>query len=66
MRSFRDMIIRSDKDHHKKVLAVPDFYSVSELRDLLFHVQEHRFTIPQLKEYLDTLGLSFVALRHQK
>ena len=55
IRSFRDMIIRSDKDHHKGVLAVPDFYSVSELRDLLFHVQEHRFTIPQLKEYLDTL-----------
>ena len=66
IRSFRDMIIRSDKDHHKGVLAVPDFYSVSELRDLLFHVQEHRFTIPQLKEYLDTLGLKFCGFESPK
>ena len=25
----------------------------------LFHVQEHRFTIPQLKDHLDNLGLKF-------
>ena len=59
MRLFRDMIIRSDKDHHKQVFTVPDFYSFSEVRDLLFHVKEYRFTIPHLKEYLDTLGLKF-------
>ena len=59
MKSFRDMIIKSDKDHHKQVLAFRDFYSASELRDLLFHVHEHRFTIPQLKDYLEKLGLKF-------
>ena len=45
--------------HHKSILTSGDFYSVSTLRDLLFHVQEHRFTIPQLKNCLDELGLKF-------
>ena len=59
MKSFREMIIKSNEDHHKEVLKFPDCYSLSELRDLLFHVREHRFTIPQLKDHLDKLGLKF-------
>ena len=59
MRSFRDIIINSDGEHHTQVLAFSDFYSLSEFRDLLFHVQEHRFTLPQIKDYLDKLGLVF-------
>jgi tetratricopeptide (TPR) repeat protein/SAM-dependent methyltransferase len=37
-----------------------DFFSVSECRDLLFHVQERRFTIPQIKEVLNALKLRFI------
>lgn len=37
-----------------------DFYSTSHCRDLLFHVHEHRFTIPQLKECINGLGLKFL------
>ena len=37
-----------------------DFFSMSECRDLLFHVQEHRFTLPQLEEALTELGLEFL------
>jgi len=37
-----------------------DYYYLSECRDLLFHVQEHRFTLPQIKQSLDTLGLEFI------
>ena len=59
MRSFRNMIMESDKDHHSQVLRFPDFYSLNELRDLLFHVQEHRFTIPKIRDHLDKLGLKF-------
>ena len=59
MRSFRNIVIKSDKDHHNLIIKSTDFYSLSPLKDLLFHVQEHRFTIPQLKEYLDELGLKF-------
>ena len=59
MRSFRSDVINSSEEHHKRVRSAKDFYSLSELRDLLFHVQEHRFTIPQLKDCLSELDLKF-------
>jgi tetratricopeptide (TPR) repeat protein/2-polyprenyl-3-methyl-5-hydroxy-6-metoxy-1,4-benzoquinol methylase len=37
-----------------------DFFSLSECRDLIFHVQEHRFTVPQIETALQDLGLDFV------
>jgi 2-polyprenyl-3-methyl-5-hydroxy-6-metoxy-1,4-benzoquinol methylase len=59
MKSFRTTVMTSDKSHHKKILISSDFYSLSTLRDLLFHVQEHRFTIPQIQDCLAELGLKF-------
>ena len=59
MRLFRDEVIKSKKEHHKIIRKGLDFYSLSTLRDLLFHVQEHRFTIPQIKDCLNKLGLKF-------
>ena len=53
MRSFRDEINQSKKEHHKSVFRFRDYYTLSELKDLMFHVQEHRFTIPQIKDLLD-------------
>ena len=35
------------------------------MRDLLFHTQEHRFTISKIKEYLDKLGLIFLGFEDQ-
>jgi SAM-dependent methyltransferase len=37
-----------------------DFFSMSGCRDLLFHVQEHRFTLPQVESMLSRLGLEFL------
>ena len=37
-----------------------DFSTLSGCRDLLFHVQETRFTIPEIKAALDRLKLSFL------
>ena len=37
-----------------------DFYSTSECRDLLFHVQEHRMTLPQIKAFLVAQELQFL------
>ena len=59
IKSFRSGVINSDKDYHKQILGFNDFYTLSELRDLLFHVQEHRFTIPKIRDCLDELGLKF-------
>ena len=38
----------------------PDFYSTSECRDLLFHVQEQQLTIPQIKSLLADNALRFL------
>ena len=43
-----------------------DFYSLSNLKDLLFHVQEHRFKVSQIKGYLDKLGLQFCGFESVK
>ena len=32
---------------------------------MLFHVQEHRFTISKIKKYLDKLGLIFLGFEDQ-
>ena len=36
-----------------------DFYTVSGCRDLLFHVLEHRMTLPQIKAFIAANGLTF-------
>ena len=56
---FRNRIINSGKEHHKKIRYSRDFYSLSTMRDLLFHVQEYRFTLPKVKACLSELGLKF-------
>ena len=37
-----------------------DFFSTSDCRDLLFHVQEHRLSIPRIKEFLTAQNLRFI------
>ena len=59
MRSFRNMLMKSDKNYHNLILNSPDLYSMSTLKDLLFHVQEHRFTITQIQDCLSELGMKF-------
>ncbi|MDG2473914.1 MAG: tetratricopeptide repeat protein [Paracoccaceae bacterium] len=59
MKSFRSMLIKSNKEHHKTILSSGDFYSLSMLRDLLFHIREHRFTIARIQDFLAELDLKF-------
>lgn len=67
IRRFRQHVINHDVgDTLKQVTRMKDFFSISSCRDLLFHVQEHRFTLPQIKEALDTLGLTFVGFEFSK
>ena len=66
LRSFRDMMIESDKEYYNQIVNSSDFYSFSNLKDLLFHVQEHRFTIPLIKDHLNKLGLKFCGFESNK
>ena len=65
MRNFRRIIIDSSKESHQKLTKSKDFFSLSDLRDLIFHVQEHRFTIPHIAHCLEELGLKFCGFGNQ-
>ena len=58
MKSFREELIREINTKGEN-MNWRDFFSMSEFRDLLFHVQEHRFTIPLIKSALKQLELQF-------
>tara|TARA_B100000989_G_scaffold246842_1_gene194075 strand:- start:433 stop:2631 length:2199 start_codon:yes stop_codon:yes gene_type:complete len=59
IRKFRQSLAVSNDENHQLLSKSRDFFSLSTLRDLIFHVQEHRFTIPQIKNCLDELDLKF-------
>jgi 2-polyprenyl-3-methyl-5-hydroxy-6-metoxy-1,4-benzoquinol methylase len=59
IRQFRQSLVESHDEEHQLFRGSLDFFSLSMLRDLIFHVQEHRFTLPQIQRCLDALGLKF-------
>ena len=65
IRKFRQSLAESHDEHHQLLTASTDFFSLSTLRDLIFHVQEHRFTLPQIKNCLDELGLKFCGFENK-
>jgi len=44
------------------VTRLRDFYGLHECRDLLFHVEEHRYSLPQVGEMAASLDLEFLGL----
>ena len=51
---------RTNNKYFKKITNSKDFYSQSNLRDLLFHVQEHQFTISEIREIIENYKLEFL------
>ncbi len=60
IRHFRKQVISGDLRELKSLKDFSDFYSLSEVRDLCFHAQEHRFNINQLQEILQSNELKFL------
>jgi len=63
IRSLRNLIIDSSNLEFNKLQSVTvhnDFFSTSECRDLLFHVQEHCFNLIQIDDLLKIYGLTFL------
>ncbi|MFC1492284.1 methyltransferase domain-containing protein [Nitrospinota bacterium] len=62
IRSFRGEILRQAEGEELSDLlrADSDFFTLSSCRDLLFHVKENRFTLPQIKRILAEQRLTFV------
>lgn len=61
IRKCRALIFNLDPGHPlRDLLQSQDFYSTSGCRDLLFHVQEHRFTLLQIQSLIARLGLRLI------
>ena len=61
IRACRKALFALPKDHPTHIITQGrDFFTMSTCRDLIFHVQEHRFTLLQLRDLLDELGLEFL------
>ena len=56
----QDLIAHDGGKAFPDVYASNDFYSTSDCRDLLFHVQEHRLTIPPIAAFLADNALDFI------
>jgi SAM-dependent methyltransferase len=66
MREFRRSIIYSTEESHHELTNSGDFFSLSAFRDLVFNVQEHRFTLPQIACCLKEMGLGFCGFDNKK
>ena len=61
IRRFRqDVFGLDDGAAARSLTRSSDFYATSSCRDLFFHVQEHRTTIPAIKEFLGANDLTFI------
>ncbi len=61
LRALRQMIVdRESTDPLRRIADFPDFFSTSECRDLLMHVQEHQFSLPEIAAFLDAEGFDLL------
>jgi len=64
IRDFRQAIKAMDAENPlRDIMNWTDFYSMSMCRDLVFHVQEQRVTLPWIKSVLDDLSLCCLSMR---
>jgi ubiquinone/menaquinone biosynthesis C-methylase UbiE len=63
IRAIRTALLYGDaKPECKQVVRFGDFYASSPCRDLLFHAQEHRYTIETLRQLLERNNLTFMGM----
>ena len=61
VREARQRILALPAGHPaRNVAALRDFYSASGARDLILHVQEHRFTVRRLAQAVEALAVEFL------
>ena len=61
IRNCRELIFNEKEDPlFQKIFNSKDFYSTSSVRDLMFHIQEHRFSILEISKILKSFNLEFL------
>ena len=59
-RCRQELFCYTDRAPIKNVVMAWDFFSINECRDLLFHVREHRLTLPEIADFLAENKLQFL------
>lgn len=66
IRAFRMRVLRSKpSDQLHWLLRTRDFFTLSECRDLLFHVKEHAYGLPTIADMVRNEGLQMLGLSRQ-
>ena len=61
IRRAREALVAAGEDApFAPVTKVADFFTISACRDLLFHVEEHRLTLPEIAAFLASNRLAFL------
>jgi SAM-dependent methyltransferase len=64
LRAVREALVALPALHPARgVLSFVDFFSLSGLRDLVMHVQERTYTIPEISDALEALQLRFLGFQ---
>ena len=61
-RCRQDFLACPDGTPEKEATRFWDFYSLSDCRDLLFHVQEHQLALPQIGRFIAENDLELIGL----
>ena len=63
IRQARQAVLALDQQEPaREIVNYLDFFTVSECRDMLFHVQEHQMTLAEIAEFIAENGIEFVGL----
>ncbi len=61
IRAFRQHVLNAPADDPRRlVLRAADFFSTSECRDLIFHVNEQDFSLERIAQTIDKFELEFI------
>ncbi|MBX9773191.1 MAG: tetratricopeptide repeat protein [Xanthobacteraceae bacterium] len=63
-RCRQDILALDQASPARGVAERSDFYTTSNCRDLILHVQEHQFTLPRIKDFLANNGLELLGFQH--
>lgn len=63
IRKLRAEIIDTKGHPLENITRFRDFYTLSETRDLVFHIQETTYSIPEIRKIADDIGLEIYRLR---
>ena len=62
----KEILNKKENNIFKKIINRSDFYSTSSARDLMFHVQEHRFTLLQISKIISDMNIEFLGFSNEQ